>query len=74
MSVSSAMIKININAMLSQSLIRDLNGRLCYSLNLTSEGLQKPGQGIGDGENVDSLKRTSGKVGTLDMLCRTALL
>merc|ERR1711962_1170404 len=28
---------------------RDLNGQLCYSLNLTAEGLQKPGQGIGNG-------------------------
>lgn len=28
---------------------RDLNGHICYSLNLTTEKLQKPGQGVQDG-------------------------
>ena len=62
------MIKRNNNVISFESLTRDLNGRLCYSLNLTSEGLQKPGQGIGDGENNYNVRRASGDVGTLDML------
>ena len=40
-----------VKAVDNELTLRDLNGQLCYSLNLTAEGLQKPGQGIGEGEH-----------------------
>ena len=52
------MIKGNANSKTFESLTRDLNGRLCYSLNLTAEELEKPGQGIGNGENIDHVIRS----------------